>query len=120
MPVIHQHCTALDGQQNTKGRPHERHEPSTNSSVGRVELHHQFVLTKRLCQIDHLAETRARLEAWIKAYYAPSRSSRLVGDPSRRGLPDGRHHGVGGSCMNGDGEQPRWAHGRIQPLLNFA
>jgi hypothetical protein len=26
-----------------------------------VEPHHQFVLTKRLCQIDHLAETRARL-----------------------------------------------------------
>jgi transposase len=38
---------------------------------GRVKLHHQFVLSELLCQIDSLDETIARFDEQIEAYCRP-------------------------------------------------
>lgn len=54
-----------------KGRLREKREPLAKALEGRVQVHHRFVLTELLCQIDNLDETIARFDAQIEAYCAP-------------------------------------------------
>jgi transposase len=54
-----------------KGRLRSKREPLAQALDGRVKLHHRFVLTELLCQIDSLDETIARFDAQLQAISGP-------------------------------------------------
>ncbi len=54
-----------------KGRLREKREALVKALEGRVKLHHRFVLTELLCQIDSLDETITRFDEQIRQVSVP-------------------------------------------------